>query len=254
MRGWKRPGFMLTLFVSWFASPSIAQNLLSNPDFDTNNTGWPGSAFDATRDVANDAGSGSGLVTNSAANALTGLTMTQCVDGIVAGTSYNYGGSVFLTREEDTTTGNGRADLSWFSGAGCVNANFLGGSPSALATTIDAWTPINNTATAPATAGSVVIFGFIQKTNAGGTLRGNWDNMFFQLAPTPTPTSTASATTTSTSTPTVTPTPTRTPTPTLTPTPTPAPQEIPTVSGAGALTLALLLLGASMLVLARSKR
>jgi hypothetical protein len=250
-----RVGLSLVWFVCFLGSSSFAQNLVTNPDFDTDDSGWFQSvSHDPNRDVTNDAGSGSGLVVNTSANAGVGVTMVQCIDGVMAGSNYNYGGSVFLSRGEVSTTGFGMANVSWFSGAGCVNMNFLGGGPSTQATAIDAWTAIDNTSVAPAMAGSVALFGFIHKATAGGTLRGNWDAMFFQLAPTPTPTPTPTATRTPTATSTATQTPTRTPTPTLTPTPTPAAQQIPTVSGAGVIALALLLVAASLIVLARSRR
>jgi hypothetical protein len=81
------------------AAPAAAQNLLSNPDFDHDVSGWTFASspvFDPALDVNGNPGSGSALIDSFPG------TACQCVvRTVAAGETYEFGGSALLAASQD---------------------------------------------------------------------------------------------------------------------------------------------------------
>lgn len=162
--------------------PAQAQNLVTNPGFTTNDTGWlfgGGGQWDGTRDADGSPTSGSSRLTatNLPANFGT-YGRQQCITGITAGAQYQFGGAILVT--QGTTGAAGRISILWTSNTAC-NA-YLPTSFSPTVTTQGTWTTTSATVAAPATAvAALVSLDMIGGTTTGDTAV-NWDNVFLQEA------------------------------------------------------------------------
>src|SRR5215472_15715200 len=109
-------GLPVVLGVMLLASPLGAVNLLTNPSFAGNLTGWtadPTTVFDGTVDATGTPGSGSARNTFTASGASTLLAISQCV---AAGPgTYTLGGKVFIPNAQ-AIGGSGLITVSFFSG------------------------------------------------------------------------------------------------------------------------------------------
>ena len=109
------PAILLGLVVSFStAGPANAQNLLTNPDFTANLDGWTLPPVAATtHDAATGAASGPGsaLWTKTIAGATPAAeraVVFQCVNGIMSGETYDFGGAVAI----DTAPAGGSASMA----------------------------------------------------------------------------------------------------------------------------------------------
>ena len=187
---------IIAALMFMFASSAYAQNLLTNPGFDTNVANWnflgPVGTFDGTRDVASNPASGSVRGTVTGAPGTTGLPGAQCVaTGVTAGTPYNMSGSIFKPSGQ-AITGTAWIDLTWFPGANCTGAfisrvtTFLQPQPP-----LNAWGSLGvSGAIAPTGTQSAMVSISIQ-TGGNGTYTANYDNIMFQVTPVVTATVTA---------------------------------------------------------------
>src|SRR4051812_44909020 len=132
------------------ASPAAAQNLVVNPHFDTNANNWtlnaPG-VFDSTTDAGGSPSSGSVLATY-AGPLLGSVPAFQCVQGIVAGESYTFGGNIRIGQAIGSPASSVTIEVQWVSNTACSAFNGLSVGPSV--TTLNAWTPTTATFAAPA--------------------------------------------------------------------------------------------------------
>lgn len=176
-------GALLLLVLT--ARPANAQNVLTNPHFDTSLTGWTASGvvtFDATNDANGSPSSGSAHLTalGIGANSLTSAGPGQCLPA-VAGTSYDYGGKVFLSAAPPN--GFGFVILSFYSSTTCTTFIPSPGGAGNHITSINVWLPSGGTAVAPVGAQSMLI-----QTNEGtdasnpGDFTVNYDDMFLQVS------------------------------------------------------------------------
>ncbi len=170
---------------SWAASAlaQAAPNLLVNGDFFSDAAFWQaeGGAVLA-RDVAGDSpSSGAALVTNSATTAQQGLGIGQCVGGIDASGSYDFGGRVLLPAGQ-TRTGDAQVGLRWYSDSACQGSS-LGSQPRLSTSTIGSYTALGATGQRPpAGAKSVLFLAFPSKVEAGGTLSALYDDLYLRPA------------------------------------------------------------------------
>jgi hypothetical protein len=224
------------LFVT--AGVTLAQNLIVNPDFDSNVAGWnfttPGTfTHDPLLDADSNPLSGSGRLDNTSPVAFGTSFAAQCV-AVTGGSSYDFRAEIRIGSGQ-TQTGYAMVVVNFFDGVSCGGSYIDGvASPNVPSTTTDTWVRWQAfTYTAPVAAASAQVSLWVNKAEASGSLVVNFDNVAFGLAgflPTPaqTPTRTPSHTPTLTATSTPTRTPTGTHTPTLTTTSTPTSTQTPT--------------------------
>lgn len=184
------------------ARPAQAQNLLSNPTFDTVLTGWDVApttvSFDATMGAASGPGSAlweETIVEGSLTNEF--LIASQCVDGIVAGSTYAFGGAIRLATAP--VGGSTVVVVAWQSGGGC-SGFFQLDAATPVSTVSPSFQTSSGTAVAPpgAVSAEVVIVGGIAPLGPGtvdlteaafvaGDYAVNVDDMFLlQQEPVPT--------------------------------------------------------------------
>ena len=287
----KRKAYALALFlVLATAGTAAAQNLLVNPNFNSDVSGWsfttPGTfTWDSSLDADSNPSSGSGRLDNTSPAAFGTSFAAQCV-AVTGGSSYDFSAQIRIPSGQ-TDTGYAAVVANFYNAASCGGSNVGGTStPQVLSTTTNTWVLSQVLAfAAPGTAVSAQVSLWVNKTEDTGSLVVNFDNAFFGLAGSPTPTATTTATVTATATPTatatVTPTtnpaatPTATPTvtpttnpaatptttPTVTPTTNPAAtpttnpagtgNPIPAAGGGGLVIFIVLLVGTALLVLGR---
>ncbi len=115
------PALVMAVLGAGGAAPLAAQNLLTNPDFDTGIDGWqvigPGS-WDPTLDAGGSPHSGSakGVFNSQTSGGVDGV-ITQCVP-LAVGTTYHLGGKVFIP-PGNTATGSAGFLLIPFPTADC---------------------------------------------------------------------------------------------------------------------------------------
>ncbi len=174
------------------AAPAAAQNLIVNGDFATDTSSWAfttpgtfsfhgGPVFDSDSNPA----SGSGRVQNQSTLAFGTSFAAQCVNGITAGTNYDFGARIYFDSTTQTATGRGNIVVGFLSGASCSGSN-VGAFTTAnvLSSTTDTWVAADVLAvTAPATAQSVQVNLFTNKVEATGTLDVHFDNVYFAVTP-----------------------------------------------------------------------
>jgi hypothetical protein len=260
-----RRGYVFALLlVLVTAGTAAAQNLLVNPNFDSDVSGWsfttPGTfTWDSTLDADSNPSSGSGRLENGSTVAFGTSFAAQCV-AVTGGSNYDLMVQIRIPSGQ-TDSGYAMINVNFYNAASCGGSNVGGASsPQVLSTTTDTWvlSQVLNQA-APGTAVSAQVSLWTNKTEATGSLVVNFDNAAFGLTgtlaptPTPTPTLTPSPTATATATPTTTPTATPTTNPAVTPTTTPTgiAGPIPVTGGGGRLILIVLLAVAALSLLGR---
>lgn len=156
-----------------------AQNLVSNGNFDTNVIGWvPESAASLEWDGAlGSPGPGSARITNTDAGPGQGHGISQCLGTVTAGRLYNWGGRLYFPSGQ-ARTGSVQIGLRWLNGPGCTGSDIS--QPRLSTTAQSSWVPLTaSNQPAPAGAVSVQFVAFTSKVEAGGTLAGNFDTLFF---------------------------------------------------------------------------
>ncbi|MDA8431539.1 MAG: hypothetical protein M0Z60_01095, partial [Nitrospiraceae bacterium] len=167
---------------------AFAVNLLQNPHFNGDLSGWNAgtSTYDAALDATGVSGSGSAQSVFNATQPSTLLSIDQCLTNFVPGQSYYFGGKVYMPSGQ-SVQGTGAVVVSWFTGNDCatgfisyaqVGTSF--GDPTGI------WTPLDHAqVTIPANAASVWVSGQ-NGIAASGTHQTNFDDMYFSDTP-PTP-------------------------------------------------------------------
>ncbi len=176
------------LLVAWLVgSGAWSENLVFNPDFDTDVSGWTAEAEVSIAWSANDASldpsSGSAEVTNSVAGANNGRGVNQCVDiAVVEGAAYDFGGKALIP-DAQARTGSAQVGLRWLAGPGCAGST-VGNQPRRETGTLGTWVELSSTEQiAPAGAASVLFLAFPSKVEAGGSLVAHFDDLYFRNTP-----------------------------------------------------------------------
>jgi len=176
-----RPFALLSALILATA-PASAQNLVTNPGFDGDLSGWSTGAatFDGTLDDTGTAGSGSArhMFINAGPGSVTSLALSQCIP-VTAGTDYTFGGKVFIASGQAVPV-TGFVTVTFMSSIDCT----LGGLDSAVLSTglTDGWIPLSS---GPVTASPGAIRAWITGQNAAGaagTSAVNWDDFFLMEA------------------------------------------------------------------------
>ena len=175
-----------TIFLAAAAALSLAtfvraqNNFIANGDFNTDARSW--SLNSSAVAIAFDPGfgnpsPGSMRVTNSEPGPGQGSGVFQCLGAVTAGKQYTWGGRIFFPSGQQRT-GNLQIGLRWYSGPGCTGNALT--QPRAQTTAFDTWDPHSTNEAAPAGAASVLFVAFPSKVEAGGTLIGFFDTLFFR--------------------------------------------------------------------------
>lgn len=193
---------LLCLGLAGMASPLAAQpNLVTNPNLDTNLSGWDfdaaATAFDGTR---GDPAPGSARWTRTLSGESTtedALIIGQCVEGIVAGGTYEFGGRLLLASAPEGATGN--VVLAWQSSPGCSgNIGVVAATP---VSSPEVWGSTSGSVVAPAGTVSVEILAVSGTAAFGpgsispegitiipGSYEVNADSLYLRLVSEPVPT------------------------------------------------------------------
>lgn len=172
---------LATGFVTFLlaATPAAAQNLLTNPGFDGNANGWQigSNIYDSTQDAGGNPSSGSVAVSATLGAFSVTNAVNQCVSGIVAGTLYDFGGSLRISQQDVGTTAH--VEVAWASDTNCTAFGFPGAFGSNV-TTSGSWLASTGNGVAPAGAQSAWISVVPNGGPSGGTINLNADDLFFQ--------------------------------------------------------------------------
>jgi hypothetical protein len=146
-----------------YAAGASAQNLLVNPDFDTDLSGWSGPGVWDVPDAFGSSSSGSATWINTF-GAGGALYVMQCVELVPWIEGYDLAGYGFVPSSQP---GSGYTYLSvaFFSDAGC--STYITGFSSAQSSVLDAWTLLSLTGWTPNGAASAQIAVANQKTSPG---------------------------------------------------------------------------------------
>ncbi len=198
INGCKRKCFVFVMVLSmaaFFSGSALAANLLQNPHFAGDLSGWNAgiSTYDGTLDATGVVGSGSAkhvFVNNFNGGAGT-VALSQCLTGFVPGQSYIFGGKVYMPSGQ-AIEGTGSIVVSWFTGTDCTTGLISSANVgTSFGATTDVWTPLVHSAvTIPANARSVWFSGQNGAASAGSH-QTNFDDMYFSdaaVAATPVPT------------------------------------------------------------------
>jgi hypothetical protein len=159
-------------------SPARAQNLLTNPGFDTSLTGWTpgvGVVFDAAHDANGSASSGSATVTASDPGG-TYVLVSQCHSGLVANQNYGWGGKGLLT----SAPANPEIFfvIVFTTDASCTTPIFSAGTASIVTT--GSWQAVAANLTAPAGTVAAQLNAVFRTTGPGGSFTANVDDLVLQ--------------------------------------------------------------------------
>lgn len=157
---------LLLGLVAIASSPALAVNLVTNPGFAGNLTGWTigGTVvYDGANDATGVPGSGSAQTTFVAVAPSTALEIHQCI--ATGPGNYTLGGKVLIPNGQSVTS-TGFVTVSYFSGGNCTTG-FI--SASTLSTsTPGSWQTLSGPITAPAGTTNIWITGQ-NGSNAAGT-------------------------------------------------------------------------------------
>jgi hypothetical protein len=167
-----RPALLFVLAAA-IASPIFAVNLVTNPSFAGDTTGWVtagSTTFDAANDATGTPGSGSAKSTFVASGSSTLLSLSQC---IAAGPgSYTLGGKVLIPSGQPVG-GSGLITVSFFSGPDCITG-FLSFASLSTSTT-GSFQTLSGPIVAPAGTAHIWITGQ-NNASAAGTHIVNFDD------------------------------------------------------------------------------
>ncbi|MBW2423888.1 MAG: IPTL-CTERM sorting domain-containing protein [Deltaproteobacteria bacterium] len=183
---------VLALLVLIAAAPAAAQNLVVNSDFAADVSSWAatvGGTFthDPALDVNGNPASGSGSAVNPLPFAFGSFDARQCIEGIAAGASYDFGGAIYFDSTIQSATGRANVVVNFWDGASCLGS-IVGADTTTdvLATTTDTWVPVEVVGVvAPAGSQSVSVKLFVNKFDEAGQIEANFDDVFFRPTPPP---------------------------------------------------------------------
>lgn len=179
---------LLRLFVIALAAGLITdfawgQNLVSNPGFDTDVTGWSTGATATiqwdTLDTDSNPASGSALVTNLSTTADDATGARQNITGISGGEYYKMSADILIPGAQSET---GRANLliQWYDQADCAGNVGLFSTSWVTDSITDVWLTSSGTALAPASVQCARLRLTVWKNEDSGTLDAHFDNVRFE--------------------------------------------------------------------------
>jgi len=145
---------VMILMVTAAASPAVAQNLVVNPDFDIDTSGWVGPGVWDMLDVDGSPTSGSATYVITSTGSSGAAFVRQCVilDPMIGG--YDFSVWTYVASGQ-TATGYARSDLVWYTDTLCDSGSFLGFDEFSHSSLLDVWEQSGGSVFTPPTALSV---------------------------------------------------------------------------------------------------
>ncbi len=183
---------VLSLALLAFPAPASAQNLLDNPNLDSSLSGWDGNAtFDSSLGSPSPGSARLQVEISDDEDGDDATILVQCIDGIVAGGEYSFGGRVVnRVRPSEGFTG---IAIGWHSDSNCIDDSELE-VVVAGTTSSDSFQSLSRTAVAPAgtVAALIVAVTGVEEIDPGpvdvdevdfipGTYDVNADSLFLVL-------------------------------------------------------------------------
>ena len=173
----------LSIWILFPGPVAWGQNLVVNPDFDSDVSGWSTSATASIEwdplDAEGDPASGSALVTNRSTTALDATGAWQCLDFIEAEAFYRLAAEV-LVPSGQSETGYAELLVQWFDTPGCGGGQLgLNTTPGVSTSTPDAWYLDAGVVEAPAATQSARLRLSVLKIEDSGSLEAHFDNVEF---------------------------------------------------------------------------
>lgn len=165
-------------FPVFYGVPTTRTNLVTNPSFETNTTGWTASSATVAR-ITTDAWSGSACAQVTS----TATSYNNIITGFIAVTA---GQQYTLSAYAKNVSGNTRTvyvAIQWFTSAGVYISETNSASQGTLAAG-SAWTIRNCTGTAPATATQAKVVLLTGTTGLSAGWLTNWDGVLFEQSST----------------------------------------------------------------------
>lgn len=161
-----------------------AQNLVTNPNFDTNASGWTFDPFgtgvsvaecgyDPTTDADGNPASGSIECRDVWPTASSGIGAFQCF-AVTASTDYDIVADMLINTGQPVN-GHATLDVMWFTGAGCTGSSTS--DTDALFTPAAGWQTYFQTVTSPATAASVRVGLAVGKDSGPNDFSARFDDI-----------------------------------------------------------------------------
>ena len=164
-------------------TPSQAQNLLTNPGFTTDLTGWDmynpghGILLWSTMDAGGSPGSGSASIGNTSTG-IESFGLSQCVP-VVEFERYRFGTRYYVTSGQNAP-GDAWVAIGWWEGPGCTGNNPEGAGAPAV-DEFDTWDlSVNPDVEALANAQSAQVLLLVRKYQPSGLRSAFADNAFFE--------------------------------------------------------------------------
>ena len=176
----RRISVICAAVASLAAETAMAQNQVSNSNFDTVIPPWSGTAPDVTWssvDFQGSPSSGSALLTNPH-GAGGEIHMNQCAGGVTGGATYHLGGRVFIPGGQ-TTTGNAEVSVVWYLGSSCAIGTEISEVSGGTTTTTGSWQSLAGILMAPPTAGGALLRAANTKSTGDGNFIVHFDRLYF---------------------------------------------------------------------------
>jgi len=143
----------------FLAMPAAAQNILQNPGFDSDVSGWVNpygfTVVWDSRDANDSPGSGSAFATNTVGNGGSSGMLSQCFP-VSPDKMINFSGKIYQPSGQ-TGSGNGHIRLRYYTDTAC--SSYLGeGSSSMNQNSFDTWFEVSGNDSSPSSAQSVEMF------------------------------------------------------------------------------------------------
>ena len=177
---------ILGVAILFVVSPTWSQNLVSNPDFDSDVTGWPplsqASIVWASLDSSGSPVSGSAMVTNLSTTAHDGTGARQCINGLTGGQNYRVAADILIPSGQ-SESGDAYILVQWYDQPGC-SSGFLGlfERPKILTSTPDIWYTSASTGEAPPGTLAARFRLSITKQEAFGMVDAHFDHVIMEPA------------------------------------------------------------------------
>jgi len=162
-----------SLAVVFLAAAAGAQNLLSNPDFDTDLVGWTTFAAWSSEDWEGSSSSGSVTLLNNLVSPGTDILARQCIELASLEAAYQLRGWL-MSQAADGGAGDMKIGIAWYSQPAC--ATFLEGIDTADVGADTGWNEVRVDLVPHVDTKSAEITAYIYKSVAAGTLAGYLDH------------------------------------------------------------------------------
>lgn len=155
---------VLILMLTAVAPPAIAQNLIVNPNFDTDTMGWDGPGLHDTKDVDSSPTSGSSTYVITSAGTAGSIFARQCITLDQADVGYDASAWTFVASGQ-SATGYAKLGFYWYTDPLCTS--FLSGQSFPQSSVLDSWERSAGQVFKPHMAQSVAVSAVNQKFGPG---------------------------------------------------------------------------------------